>query len=71
VNDYQHSIVGFDEFMKVQAEHAYVSVVIRIVFKLINFGLSCGLASLHSTMTFNKKKTISNGRVHGSRKCLR
>jgi len=37
----QQSIVGFDEFMKVQAgraRHADVFVVIRIVFNLKSFG---------------------------------
>jgi len=37
----QQLIVGFDEFMKVQAgrvQHADVFVVIRIVFNFISFG---------------------------------
>ena len=48
----QQSIVGFDEFMKVQAGrawHADVFVVIRIVFNLQNFGfdLRFGIIQLH------------------------
>ena len=48
----QQSIVGFDEFMKVQAgraRHADVFVVIRIVFNLKSFGfdLRFGIIPLH------------------------
>jgi len=60
----QQLIVGFDEFMKVQAgraRHADVFVVIRIVFKLKNFGfhLQFGIIPLH--VLFIEKKTRSMG----------
>ena len=68
----QWSLVGFDEFMKVQAGrawHADVFVVIRIVFNLSV--LTCGLASfipLH--MLFIEKKTRSVGLLAPGSACV-
>jgi len=47
----QQSIVGFDEFMKVQvgrARHSDVFVVIRIVFNLKSFGFDLRFGIIHS-----------------------
>ena len=68
----QWSLVGFDEFMKVQAgraRHADVFVVIRIVFNLSV--LTCGLASfipLH--MLFIENKTRSVGSLAPGSACV-
>jgi len=60
---FQQSIVGFDEFMKVQAgraRHADVFVVIRIVFNLKSFGL----VSFHFTCYSSRRKHAQWARWH-------
>jgi len=69
----QQSIVGFDEFMKVQAgraRHADVFVVIRIVFHLKSFGydLQFGIIPLH--MLLIEKKTRSMGSLAPGSACV-
>jgi len=52
-------MVGFDEFMKVQAEHADVFVIIRIDLKPVSFsfGLRFGITPL--LIPFFKKNTLT------------
>jgi len=68
----QQSIVGFDEFMKVQAGRVrhYVFVVIRIVFNLKSFGFDFrfGIIPLH--MLFIEKKTRSVGSLALGSACV-
>ena len=68
----QQSIVGFDEFMKVQAGRVrhYVFVVIRIVFNLKSFGfdLRFGIIPLH--ILFIEKKTRSVGSLALGSACV-
>jgi len=69
----QQSIVGFDEFMKVQAgraRHADVFVMIRIVFNFKSFGfdLRFGIIPLHTL--FIEKKTRSMGSLALGSACV-
>jgi len=66
----QQSIVGFDEYMKVQAEHGMLMFCgDQNRFNLKVSVLTCGLASFHF-MLFIEKKTCSMGSLARGSACV-